>query len=55
MSLNFVDNDLLKEADDYIRDHRIIELFEVNTYIFTFYIKYPYNYIFKGSSYVPCI
>ena len=30
MALNFVDNELLKDADDYIRDNRIIELFEVN-------------------------
>jgi len=29
MSLNFVDNELLRDADNYIRDHRIIELFEV--------------------------
>lgn len=29
MNLNQVDNKLLKEADEYIRKHRLIELFEV--------------------------
>jgi hypothetical protein len=29
MNLNVIDNKLLKEADDYIRNHRLIELFEV--------------------------
>jgi hypothetical protein len=29
MSLNQIDPKLLKEADDYIRKHRLIELFEV--------------------------
>lgn len=25
------DNELLREADDYLRKHKILELFEVNT------------------------
>jgi hypothetical protein len=31
-SFNLVENKLLKEADDYIRTHRLVELFEVNKF-----------------------
>jgi hypothetical protein len=29
MNFDNVDNKLIKEADEYIRDHRLLELFEV--------------------------
>ena len=30
-----VDNEVLREADDYLRKHKILELFEVSTNFFT--------------------
>jgi hypothetical protein len=39
MNFENIDNKLLEEAEDYIREHRLIELFEVNkifNYIFLY-------------------
>ena len=38
-----VDNEVLREADDYLRKHKILELFEVN-------IKYTNNNYYIGSN-----
>ena len=34
-----VDNELLRDADDYLRKHKILELFEVLHYIFKVYFN----------------
>ncbi len=31
LALHDVDNEMLKDADDYLRKHKILELFEVST------------------------
>lgn len=35
--LNLIDNKLLNEADEYIRQHRLIELFEVRVIKLMYY------------------
>lgn len=32
LALQDVDNEVLKEADQYLRDHKILELFEVSDF-----------------------
>lgn len=34
LALKDVDNEVLKDADDYLRKHKILELFEVSTWVF---------------------
>ena len=32
LAINDVDNEVLREADDYLRQHKILELFEVSLF-----------------------
>ena len=34
LALQDLDNEVLKEADQYLRDHKILELFEVSVFVF---------------------
>lgn len=33
LALQDVDNEVMKEADQYLRDHKILELFEVSVFL----------------------
>ena len=52
LAVSDVDNEVLRESDDYLRKHKILELFEVSkiktlffTHIFNFRILQPFWHI----------
>lgn len=47
LALQDLDNEVLKEADQYLRDHKILELFEVSYYFLSLvqnHLNYSKNF-----------
>ena len=36
-AISDVDNEVLRESDDYLRKHKILELFEVSLFVYVFH------------------
>ena len=47
LALQDLDNEVLKDADQYLRDHKILELFEVSFFRFLESVKMRHVYYLK--------